>query len=57
MKVLTVASSSPLGSVDDGEERESDGHQEAVVQAQEHGRHKGHQPNGLREERATARRM
>lgn len=57
MKVLMVAASSPLGSVDDGEERESDGHQEAVVQAQEHGRHKGHQPNGLREERATARRM
>lgn len=41
----------PLGSVDDCEQCKRDSHQQAIIQAQQHRRDKGHQPDDLREKR------
>lgn len=47
--------SAPLCSVDDSYYGERDGHQEAVIQTQQHRRHKGNQPDDLREKEGRNR--
>lgn len=50
-KTSSCLLSVPLCSVDDCQDGEREGRQEAVIQAQQHGRYEGYHPDGLREKR------